>query len=71
MGDSMARKEPRQGDITVKLNGEVARRAKMVAAARDISLAEYLSELLAPLVAADMERELSCELEKVRKGGKP
>ena len=47
----------RRNDQTVKLDAEVARDAKIVAAYKDMSLAEYLSELIRPVVARDLESE--------------
>lgn len=51
---SMAR-----NDVAVKLDAQVAREAKMVAAARDMTLAEYISEILRPIVHRDLEAETS------------
>lgn len=45
---------PKRDDVTVKLDKEVVRKARIVAAYRDITLAEYFSEKLAPLVDADL-----------------
>lgn len=44
-------------DVSVKIDAEVAATAKMVAAGRDMSLAEYLSERLRPLVKDDLDAE--------------
>lgn len=44
-------------DVSVKMDAEVVAEAKMVAASRDVSLAEYLSELVRPLVRRDLDRE--------------
>lgn len=43
----------RRSDTAVKIDAEVVRQAKVVAAFRGISLAEYLSETLRPTVARD------------------
>jgi hypothetical protein len=43
--------------VSVKIDAEVVAEAKMVAASRDLTLAEYLSNLLRPLVHADLEQE--------------
>ena len=63
----------RRNDVTVKLDADVAREAKMVAASRDQTLAEYLSELLRPLVRRDLESETGKRLTDrpapPRKGG--
>jgi len=47
----------RRNDVAVKLDADVTREAKMVAASRDQTLAEYLSELLRPLVRRDLQSE--------------
>jgi hypothetical protein len=52
MGGVMAR-----NDMQVKIDAEVFRKAKQVAFLRDITLAEYLSERLRPLVEADLVEE--------------
>jgi hypothetical protein len=44
-------------DVQVKLDADVVRMAKMVAAARDITLAEYLSEMIRPIVRRDLEKD--------------
>ncbi len=49
---SMAR-----NDVAVKLDAKVATEAKMVAAARGITLAEYISEILRPIVHRDLQAE--------------
>jgi hypothetical protein len=46
-----------RNDVTVKLDATVARKAKMIAAARDITVAEYLSEILRPIVQRDLGAE--------------
>jgi hypothetical protein len=51
-GVAMAR-----NDVAVKLDAQVVKEAKMVAAARDTTLAEYLSELLRPIVHKHLEEE--------------
>lgn len=58
---------PKRNDAPAKIDAEVIRDAKIVAACRDITLAEYLSELIRPLVARDLEQEL----EKRAKGPRP
>jgi hypothetical protein len=47
----------RRNDVAVKIDANVIREAKMVAASRDLTLAEYLSDLLRPLVHKDLEAE--------------
>jgi hypothetical protein len=46
----------RRDDITVKIGAALYRKAKMVAAFRDLSLAEYLTEVLEKPVARDYEK---------------
>jgi hypothetical protein len=47
--------KPKRDDVPVKVDAEVIRQARIVAAFDGLSLAEYLSERLRPLVAADLE----------------
>lgn len=44
----------KRNDLSVKIDAEIVRKVKIVAAYRDLSIAEYLSETLRPIV----EREL-------------
>lgn len=46
-----------RNDVTAKIDAEVLAIAKMVAASRDMSLAEYLSERLRPIVKEDLDAE--------------
>jgi hypothetical protein len=46
-------------DVAVKLDARVAKEAKMVAAARGVTLAEYISEILRPIVRGHLEDETS------------
>jgi hypothetical protein len=46
----------KRNDVPVKIDAEVIRVAKIAAAYRELSLAEYLSERLRPLVADDVQR---------------
>ena len=52
-GKPMAKRD----DTAAKIDAKIVRDAKIVAAYRDITLAEYLSELLRPLVARDLKGE--------------
>jgi hypothetical protein len=47
----------KRNDVPVKIDAEVVRVAKIAAAYKDMSLAEYISERLRPLVAEDIDRE--------------
>ena len=46
----------KRDDVTVKIASAVYRKAKMVAAWRDVTLAEYLTELLDRPVERDYQR---------------
>lgn len=46
-----------RNDLQVKIDADVVRKAKQVALLRDVTLAEYLSELLRPLVDRDLVQE--------------
>lgn len=52
---------PRQkrNDVVAKVDSEVIRKAKIIAAFRGISLAEYLTERLEPLVAVDLAAHIA------------
>lgn len=52
-----AKPEPKRNDVTVKVDADVVATAKMVAASREMTLAEYLSSTLAPIVQRDLESE--------------
>ncbi len=56
MGGAVAKRK--RDDVTVKLDAELVRIAKVVAAYRDITIAEYLSERLRPLVDLDHIEEM-------------
>jgi predicted HicB family RNase H-like nuclease len=49
--------EMARNDVAVKLDARVAKEAKMVAAARGVTLAEYISEILRPVVHRHLEEE--------------
>jgi hypothetical protein len=51
----------KRNDEPVKLDREVLRLARIVAAYRGIPIAEYLSERLRPLAEADYEEEVRAE----------
>lgn len=44
-----------RNDIVVKLDRAVAAQARYIAETRDISMAEYLTAVLAPIVAKDFQ----------------
>jgi hypothetical protein len=48
----------RRNDIQVKIDAEVFTEAKMVSASRNVPLAEYLSDILRPIVRRDLEAEM-------------
>jgi reverse gyrase len=52
-------REVARNDISVKLDAQVARKAKLVATNRGITLAEYLTSIVAPIVARDLKEEMS------------
>jgi hypothetical protein len=47
----------KRNDVPVKVDVEVIRIAKIAAAYKGLSLAEYLSETLRPIVSRDVEHE--------------
>jgi hypothetical protein len=56
MLDPADRPMTKRNDVPVKIDAEVIKVAKIAAAYRELSLAEYLSERLRPLVAEDVQR---------------
>lgn len=62
----MERELVRRNDTAAKIDTEVVADAKIVAAFRGISLAEYLSEILRPAVSRDLESEMT---KRQRPGG--
>ena len=46
-----------RNDISVKLDAQVALKAKLVATYRGITLAEYLSSIVGPVAAKDLQSE--------------
>jgi hypothetical protein len=65
-GDAVAKRT----DVSVKMDSDVVRIAKIVAAYRDVSLAEYLSNTLKPIVQGDLDREQTRNQPKRSKGAK-
>lgn len=57
----------KRNDTAVKIDTEVVRRAKIVAAYRSQSLAEYLTARLAPFVEADLLEEQAKENQVAKK----
>ncbi len=55
---AVAEQEVARNDISVKLDAQVARKAKLVATNRGITLAEYLTSIVAPVVARDLKEEM-------------
>ena len=49
----------KRNDVPIKIDAEVVHVARIAAAYKDMSLAEYISERLRPLVAEDVDREHS------------
>ena len=47
-----------RNDISVKLDAQVARKAKLVATKRGITLAEYLTSIVGPIVTHDLKEEM-------------
>lgn len=64
---SKGRPKTGRRDVTAKIDSEVISKAKMVAGARNVSLAEFLTEML----RGPVDRELEKEMRKLagKKGG--
>jgi hypothetical protein len=65
MAKGRGRPKTDRDDVTVKLDRTIATRAKMVAASRSVTLAEYLSELTRSAV----DRDFAKEMKRVQAGG--
>jgi hypothetical protein len=59
-----------RNDVSVKLDAAVAREAKLVATYRGVALAEYISEVLKPIVRADLQAEVAKMAKESKGGGK-
>jgi hypothetical protein len=59
MSAVMEREMVRRNDTAAKIDSGIVADAKIVAAFRGISLAEYLSEILRPSVSKDLENEMT------------
>ena len=60
----------KRNDVPVKVDADVVRVAKIAAAYKGLSLAEYLSETLRPIVFRDVESE-HAKVAGAKKGKKP
>jgi hypothetical protein len=70
MGKAGRPKRSERDDVTVKIDRGIVSKAKMIASARNVPLAEYLSELLRPPVARDFAKEMR-RIESEEKGSEP
>jgi hypothetical protein len=63
----------RRNDVTVKMDADVAAIAKMVASSKNISLAQYLSEVVRPVAQRDLDQEYAkrSKVEEPRKAKGP
>jgi hypothetical protein len=55
-------------DVSVKMDADVYRMVRTVAAWRGVNVADYLSEIVAPIVKRDMAK-MNKEMEQRRGGG--
>jgi hypothetical protein len=69
MGKSRGRPKTERDDVSVKLDRGVVSRAKLVAAARGLTLAEYLSELTRGPVDRDFAKEMQRVQAETKVGG--
>lgn len=65
VGKSKGRPKTGRQDVTVKVDGAVISKAKLVASARNIPLAEFVSDLL----RVPVDREFAKEMKRVQEGG--
>jgi hypothetical protein len=47
-----------RNDVSVKLDAQVAKEARLVATNRGVTMAEYISEILRPIVRVHLEAEV-------------
>jgi hypothetical protein len=59
-----------RNDISVKLDAQVARKAKLVATNRGITLAEYLTSIVGPVVTRDLKEEMGKMLDDPKGRGR-
>jgi hypothetical protein len=71
MSPALASPVMARNDVNVRLDAEVVSEAKMVAASRNITLAEYLSEILRPIVHRDLEGETARRMGGAPKARRP
>lgn len=64
------RKDVKRDDSPARIDSKLLSDARIIAAARDVSLAEYLSEALKPTIERDLQ-DLQQELAKRTKAGQP
>jgi hypothetical protein len=57
MAPTTERDVARRTDLAVKIDASLARKAKIVASYKDMSLAQYLSEALRPIVENDLREQ--------------
>ena len=60
----------KRNDVPVKVDADVIRVAKIAAAYKGLSLADYISETLRPIVSRDVESE-HARMAGAKKGKKP
>jgi hypothetical protein len=65
----MERPMAKRNDVTIKVDADVVRDAKLVAVYRGTSVAELISEILRPIVAKMLEEE-QAKHSKANRGGK-
>jgi hypothetical protein len=70
MPDTVELPVAKRKDVTVKMDSDVVAEAKMVAASKEITLAEYLSELVRPLVQRDLAQETNRRIHQRSPKGK-
>jgi hypothetical protein len=62
--------EMSRNDVSVKLDAAVAKEAKLVATYRGVPVAQYISEVLAPIVRRDLQAEVAKMAKESKGGGK-
>jgi hypothetical protein len=71
MSAVLEREMVRRNDTAAKIDSGVVADAKIVAAFRGITLAEYLSQILRPAVSRDLESEMAKRQRPANLGRRP
>jgi hypothetical protein len=69
MVGTMEQKKMARADLAVKMGLDVVKKARIVAVSRNITLAEYLTESIRPIVDKDYTAALAKLTKEAKEGG--